>query len=167
MGLLPFLGNGQVADTLKPAKPAVLDKRGYLINIPKGWKIEENCKEEWCNLISPFDTIGVLDSYLESINFAVNKLPSASYTVDEYASFSIKYLPSVVKNFKVLEKKKLKTNVYRITYQGEKDKFKQTWRQYYYIKNAKVYIVTFACESEKYAYYQPIVEPYLNSFRLK
>ncbi len=151
----------------KPEKESVLEKKGYVITIPKGWKIQENCKEELCNLVAPFDTLGILDTFLESINFTVNQLPSASYTVDEYARFSIKYLPSVVKNFSIVDRKKIKSNAFRLTYKGEKDKFKQTWRQYYFVKNSKVYIMTFACETEKYTYYQPMIEPYLNSFRLK
>ncbi len=167
--LLSFSGFGQILDSKqkKTEKLLVLDRKSYTIDIPAGWKVENNCKDEWCDITSPFDTLGLIDRYLESINFAVNKLPSANYSVDQYAAFSIKYLPTVVKNFSIIEKKKLKSNAYRLTYKGEKDKFKQTWRQYYYIKNAKVYIVTFACETEKYAYYQPLVEPYLNSFRLK
>ena len=96
----------------KPEKEPVLEKKGYVITIPKGWKIQENCKEELCNLVAPFDTLGILDTFLESINFTVNQLPSASYTVDEYARFSIKYLPSVVKNFSIVDRKKIKSNAF-------------------------------------------------------
>ena len=73
----------------------------------------------------------------------------------------------MVKNFKVVEKKKLKSNVIRLTYSGEKDTFKQTWRQYYYVKASKVYIVTFSAETQKYDYYQRFIESFLNSFKLK
>jgi hypothetical protein len=158
----------QVApDTSKAPKPMVLDKKTYKMDIPKGWRIQDNCQENLCSLLSPTDTLSYIDRFVDNINVTVDKLPSANYTVDKYAQFSITYLPSVVKNFKVIEKKKLKPNVYMVTYKGEKSGYAQTWRQYYYVKNAKVFIVTFACETEKYAYYKDIVEPYLNSFKLK
>lgn len=155
------------ADTTKPKAPLKLVKKAYSMNIPTGWRIDEDCKEELCSLFSPPDTLASgYDNFVENINITVNKLSSPSYTVDQYATFSIGYLPKVVKNFKILEKKKLSATAYRLTYQGDKNYFSQTWRQYYYVKNSKVYIVTFAAHTSKYAYYQPLIEPYLNSFKL-
>lgn len=156
-----------LADTTKPKAPLKLAKKAYSMNIPPGWRIDEDCKEDLCSLFSPPDTLSKeYDNFVENINITVNKLSSPSYTVDQYATFSIGYLPKVVKNFKVLEKKKLSATAYRLTYQGDKNYFSQTWRQYYYVKNSKVYIVTFAAQTAKYAYFQPLIEPYLNSFKL-
>lgn len=151
------------ADSIK-----VLDFKPYKINYPSSWRLKENCTAKECSIIAPFDTLSkTYDTYGESINLTFSNLPSAEYTVDKYAQFSIDYLPKVVKDFKVLEKKKIKPNVIRIVYTGEKNTFKQTWRQYYYVRGGKVYIVTFSAETAKYDYYQPFIEPYLNSFMLK
>jgi hypothetical protein len=148
-------------------EPLKVDFKGYRMTVPEGWVIKTGCLEEQCTFTSPRDTVGGFDTYIESINLVVNKLSNAGYTVDKYADFSIGYLPKVVNNFKVIEKRKLKANAYRVTYAGEKNNLLQTWRQYYYVKNGKVYIVTFSAETRKYDYYQPIIEPYLNSFVLK
>ena len=167
LGLLKI--NAQSVDSSKvivEKKPNILKKGSYSINIPDGWKIMDNCQENLCSLLSPADTLGILDRFTENINFTIEKLSTASYSVDKYSTYSEAYLPKVVKNFKVIEKKKLKSNTFRMTYKGEKSGFFQTWRQYYVVKNQKLYILTFACETSKYEYYQPIVEPYLNSFRV-
>ena len=145
----------------------VLDFKPYKIDYPSSWKLKPGCVANECSILAPKDTILLPDTYLESINLTFNSLPSASYTVDKYAQFSIDYLPKVVKNFKVVEKKKLKSNVIRLTYTGEKDTFKQTWRQYYYVKASKVYIVTFSAETPKYEHYKAIIEPFLDSFTVK
>lgn len=145
----------------------VLDFKPYKIDYPSSWRLKPGCLANECTILAPRDTLTTPDTYFESINLTFNQLPSASYTVDKYAQFSIDYLPKVVKNFKVLEKKKLKPNVIRLTYIGEKDTFKQTWRQYYYVKSSKVYIVTFSSETQKYDYYQQFIESFLNSFTLK
>ena len=157
----------QVSDSTKKEKPLVLDKKAYTINIPIGWRIQDNCQENLCSLLSPVDTLSYIDRFVDNINITVDKLPSTSYTVDKYAQFSIAYLPSVVKGFKVLEKKKIKSNGYMVTYKGEKSGFAQTWRQFYFIKAGKVYILTFATETTKYERYLPLVDSYLSSFRLK
>ena len=160
---LGFSSNAtELTDSIK-----VLDLKPYKINYPNTWRLKAGCAASECTVLSPADTLTWPDAYTESINLTFNPLPSASYTVDQYAKFSIDYLPKVVKNFKVVEKKKLKSNVIRITYTGEKDTFKQTWRQYYYVKSSKVYIVTFSGETQKYNSYQPFIEPFLNSFTLK
>jgi hypothetical protein len=151
----------------QPKPVATLDKKGYSIKIPDQWKIMDNCQENLCSLLSPVDTIGYFDVFIENINITVSDLPTKSYTVDQYSQYSIKYLPTVVKNFKIIDRKKLKPNVFRMTYQGEKNNFKQTWRQFYYVKAGKVYIVTFASETEKYDKYLPVIDPFLDSFKLK
>lgn len=145
----------------------VLDFKPYKIDYPSSWRLKAGCAVNECSILSPGDTLSWPDGYTESINLTFNPLPSASYTADQYATYSIAYLPKVVKNFKVIEKKKLKSNVIRVTYSGEKDTHKQTWRQYYYVKSSKVYIVTFSAETSKYPAYQPFIEPFLNSFTLK
>lgn len=154
--------NASLTDSIK-----VLDFKPYKINYPSSWRLKANCAANECTILAPGDTLTWPDTYTESINLTFNPLPSASYTVDKYTAFSIDYLPKVVKNFKVIEKKKLKSNVMRITYTGEKDTFQQTWRQYFYVKSSKVYIVTFSAESKKYNYYQPLIESFLSSFTLK
>lgn len=161
--VIGFTANASsITDSIK-----VLDFKPYRIDYPSSWRLKASCAVNECSILSPADTLSWPDGYTESINLTFNPLPSASYTVDQYAKFSIDYLPKVVKNFKVVEKKKLKSNVVRVTYSGEKDTHKQTWRQYYYVKSSKVYIVTFSTETSKYAVYQPFIEPFLNSFTLK
>jgi hypothetical protein len=162
-----ILKSSESSDSIVVEKPQILERKGYTIEIPKGWRVSGDCKDDLCSLLSPPDTLKSYDIFVENINFTVGNLPNAKYTVDQYTNYSINYLPSVVKGLKIIEKKKLKANVYRITYKGEKSNYEQTWRQYYYVKNAKVYIVTFACETLKYDYYLPLVEPYLSSFKLK
>lgn len=163
---LIFLGFTANA-TLLTDSIKVLDFKPYKIDYPSTWRLKAGCAANECTILAPSDTLTSPDTYLESINLTFNSLPSATYTVDKYAQFSIDYLPKVVKNFKVVEKKKLKSNVIRLTYTGEKDTFKQTWRQYYYVKSSKLYIVTFSAETPKYDYYQKIIESFLNSFTLK
>lgn len=164
---LLFLSVNVFAQTDSLKAPGMVDFKAYKMTVPDGWKIKAGCLETQCTLLSPSDTLTKYDAYTETINLTINKLSSASYTAEKYATFSIGYLPKVVNGFEVLERKKLKANLTRITYRGEKNGFLQTWRQYYHVKNAKVYIVTFSAETKKYDYFQPIIEPFLDSFTLK
>ncbi len=148
-------------------KPQIVEFKSYKMTVPDGWDIKKGCVENQCTMTSKRDTLLDFDVYIESINLTVNKLSNPNYTVDKYANYSIGYLPKVVQNFKVIERKKLRSNAYRVTYAGIKNGLEQTWRQYYYIKSQKVFIVTFSAETRKYEFYQPVIEPYLDSFKLK
>ncbi len=154
------------ADTLV-MEPLKVDFPAYRMTVPDGWSIKAGCVSDQCTFTSTRDTVGGFDTYIESINLTVNKLNNTSYTALKYADYSINYLPKVVQGFKVLEKKNLGNNAYRVSYRGTKNGLEQTWRQYYYVKGGKVYIVTFSAETRKYDYYQPLIEPFLNSFKLK
>ncbi len=147
-------------------KPLFLEKKGYKIQIPGGWRISSDCQDQNCSLFAPADTLLLPDTYVENINLTVEKLSSTSYTVDQYTTFSIGYLPKVVQNFKLISKKKLSSSSYVIEYKGRKNNYEQSWRQFYYVKNSKVFIVTFAAETPKFEYYKPLVESYLKSFKL-
>jgi hypothetical protein len=149
-------------------KPVVniLEKKSFKINIPSGWRVNPECQELNCSLFSPNDTLSAGDSYIENINITIEKLPSTSYTAEQYTTFSISYLPKVVKNFKLLKRTKINQNLVVIEYQGHKSNFEQSWRQYFHVKNAKVYIVTLATETPKFNYYKTLTEPYLKSFKV-
>ena len=144
-----------------------IDMPSYSLELPPSWKIKSGCQEEQCTAFSPTDAINGYDTYIESINLTINKLSSTSYTAEKYANFSIGYLPKVVSEFEVMDKTKLSSRSYRITYTGVKNNLRQTWRQYYHVRNSKVYIVTFSAEQRKYKFYKDDMEPYLNSFKFK
>ncbi|WP_341227549.1 hypothetical protein [uncultured Arcticibacterium sp.] len=154
-------------DTLAAADPLLIDMPTYSIELPNTWTIKTGCVEAQCTAHSPTDTLRGYDTYIESVNLTVNKLSSASYTAEKYANFSIGYLPKVVKEFKVLEKKKLNSKSYVISYKGNKNNIWQTWIQYYHVRNSKVYIVTFSGETLKYYHYKDFITPYLDSYKFK
>lgn len=151
----------------KEIKINYLDKKEYKIAIPENWIIDKDCKDDLCSLFSPSDTLSYYDVFIENLNITVAKLPTPAYTAENYSNYSRSYLPTVVTKYKLLNKKKLKPNVSMIEFTGIKNNFDQTWQQYYFVKRQKVYILTFAIETKKYAYYTNHYKNIFNSFVLK
>lgn len=154
-------------DSVVVKKPIVAELNEYRITVPEGWYIKAGCVDESCMLLSRADTLSSYDRFTENISVTVSKLSSAKYTADQYADFSKGYLPKVVSNFTVLERKRLKSNKVLMVYRGKKDGYEQTWMQYYNVKNAKVYIVTCSIETKNYDYYRPIIKEYAETFAWK
>ena len=137
----------------------------YTLDLPEGWKIKENCTEADCSFLAPQDNPS--DTFLENINITVADAPSKNYPVTKYTDFSVGYLPSVIENFEVVERKKLPGNSEYIIYKGRKSDFNQTWKQYYHIKGSKLYIVTFTAETPQFEAYIGTIGRHLDSFRVR
>jgi hypothetical protein len=154
-------------DSVIVKKPVVVELTKYRITVPEGWRVQTGCIDEKCVLLSPRDTLSTYDRFTENISITINKLTSPKYTADMYADFSKSYLPKVVSNFEVLERKRLKYNKVLMVYRGKKDGYEQTWMQYYIVKYSKVYIVTCSLETKNYEYYKPLIKEYVETFALK
>ena len=154
-------------DSVVIKKPTIAELKEYRITVPENWYIKSGCVDEKCVLLSKSDTLSSFDRFTENISITVSKLSSPKYTADKYADFSKGYLPKVVSDFEVLERKRLATNKVLMVYRGKKDGYEQTWMQYYNVKNSKVYIVTCSIETKNYDYYRPIIKEYAETFKFK
>jgi hypothetical protein len=137
----------------------------YSIDVPENWTVKDGCTEADCSFLAPQDNNQ--DTFLENINITVVDAPAKNYSAEKYTDFSIGYLPTVVENFELLERVKLPENASRITYKGLKSGYHQTWKQYYFIKSSKMYIVTFTAETPKVEEYILKIQSTLDSFKVK
>lgn len=154
-----------IFNTLGYSQSDTLKTDSYTIIIPEGWKIKEGCLPGDCSLLAPHDNFE--DTFLENINIVVAKAPAKNYPVKKYADFSVGYLPSVIENFEVIDRKPIANNGEYVIYQGIKSDFKQTWKQYYFIKNEGLYIITFTAETDRFDEYINKIQANLDSFQIK
>jgi hypothetical protein len=142
--------------------PDTLNRFDYTLPLPAGWTVKEGCSETDCSILAPQDH--KQDTFLENINITIAAAPSKNYPVGKYTDFSVNYLPSVIQDFKILERTKLKGNAEYLVYQGTKSNFAQTWKQYYFIREEKLYILTLTAEQTQYASYLERIGPLLDAF---
>lgn len=146
-----------------------LNRSTYSIKYPASWMLEPGVSNEKFWLTSGGDTLGTgPDMFVENVDLTVNTLGSV-YTPKQYADFSKTTLPQKIKNFKVLEEKACKQGVpgYYMVFKGSQGKDKLKWKQYYFIKGGKVFIITFTAEESKYAAYIKNIGAMLSSFTVK
>jgi hypothetical protein len=158
--LLLFLSSAVQAQSLDS-----LNRFDYTLPIPQGWTIKEGCTSTDCSLLAPQDH--KQDTFLENINVSVATAPSKNYPVHKYTDFCLGYLPTVINDFKVLERQKRSVNTEYLIYQGTKSDFAQTWKQYYRIRGEKLYIVTFTAEQKEFSSYLEKIGPLLDQFTLR
>jgi hypothetical protein len=149
------------------AQTITLTKAAYSIKYPSTWEVKPGANNLTFNIQAPSDGAG--DTYTEFIDLTVNKLEDATMNAEKYALFSKGYLPSKIPKFKVVESKKTTQNKvgYFMVFTGLQNGKQCKWKQCYFVKNSKVYIITYTAAAESYDSYKAIVEPMIASFIVK
>jgi hypothetical protein len=159
--ILAFSANSLLAQGTK-----TLSKPTYSIKYPDTWTVADGSTNTSFTISAPSD--GAEDKFTEFIDMIANTI--SSYTPKTYAAYSKTYLPTKIKNFKVLEEKEVKqggkTGYYMI-FNGKQDNLQRKWKQYYFIEKGKVFIVTFVAEEKKFADYMKKIGSTLSSFTVK
>jgi serine/threonine-protein kinase len=152
--------------TIQSQTLKTLSKATYSIKYPDTWTLENGSTSSAFSITAPSD--GADDQFVENINLTASAI--SGYTPQSYATYSKTFLPSKIKNFKVLEEKAVtqggKTGYY-LVFKGKQGKDALKWKQYYFIEKGKVYILTFTAEEINYAGYIKNIGSSLNSFSLK
>jgi hypothetical protein len=142
-----------------------LTKNTYAIKYPDTWTLTAGHTNEKFSITAPSD--GMDDQFVENLDLTTN--PISGYTPKQYADFSKTTLPRKIKGFKVLEEKAVKQGAdgYYMVFKGTQGTDKLKWKQYYFIKGGKVYIITFTAEETRYAEYIKNIATMLSSFTVK
>jgi hypothetical protein len=144
-----------------------LTKTTYSVKYPDTWTLTPGHNNEKFSLTAPSDGVG--DQFVENMDLTVIALGASTYTPKQYADYSKTTLPKKIKFFKVLEEKAVKQGVagYYMVFKGTQGADKLKWKQYYFIKSGKVYVITFTAEDSRYAEYITNIGTMLSSFTVK
>ena len=143
-----------------------LVQKNYTIKYPNTWTMEAGATNTSFSIISGNDGEG--DTFTENIDLRASDIKG--YTPQTYAQYAKTYLPSKIKNFKVVTEKTITQNGtqgYYITFKGKQGIDLLKWKQYYFIEKGKVFILTFTGEEKKYDQYMKLLETTLQSFSIK
>jgi serine/threonine-protein kinase len=152
--------------TLQSQTLKTLSKATYSIKYPETWTLENGSTSTAFSITAPSD--GETDNFIENINLTASAI--SGYTPQSYAAYSKTFLPSKIKNFKVIEEKAVTQagkSGYYLVFKGKQGKDALKWKQYYFIEKGKVFILTFTAEEINYAGYIKNIGTSLNSFSLK
>lgn len=145
---------------------AKIDEQEYQIDYPKNWKIDTSGKYgiSFCLYVGANELIG---NFGENINLMIQDIKSLNLDIDKYTELSENQIRA---NADLIESKRIRRNdldcqqlLYEATLKDRKLKF----RQYYFIKNGKAYVLTFTATKETYDKYIEISEKVMSTFIIK
>ena len=111
-----------------------------------------------------------INDFRENINLVSQDLNGQTISLDEFARITEKQFKAMANDLKIYESKKMKLGnkeYYIDIYGMTQGVYKLKLEQYYFIKNNKVYILTFTTKIDTFDTFKNIGEEIMNSFVIK
>ena len=108
--------------------------------------------------------------FRDNINVYIEDLTGKNIVLDKYIELSKKQIGQYITDYKSLESKRLNINgdeCQMIVYNGVQGVFSLQWKQYYYIKDQKAYVVTYTRKQDHLSDNTDDGGEIMNSFKLK
>jgi hypothetical protein len=146
-----------------------LDQSQFSIQYPSYWEADESGQMGTSFILfSPVES--AQDKFEENVNLLIQDLSGNNIDLNLYTEVSEGQVKTMLPNSKLIESKRIKnrTDEYHILiYSGDQGMFHLKFKQYYWVKNNKAFVLTFTSEIEKFSDYAEIADKILNSFVLK
>ena len=141
-----------------------LDNNDFIISYPTGLKLDDTGKDGVLFILSTAKD-GINDNFIENINLASQYVGDISF--EDFIVKTEKEIKSVAE---LLETKQIRVNgrdCLSLKIKVKQNNLDLTFIQHYYIKNQKVYVLTFSSESKMYDSFFEDMNKTLLSFKLK
>jgi hypothetical protein len=145
---------------------SILNKEEFKISYPTNLKLDESGKNGMIFILFT-EKSNSTDNFAENINLMIQDLSQLDINLDKYVQISEKQITDRGKLFESKRIKKNGTEYQRLIYELYVNKFDLKFLQYYFVKNKKVYLLTFSCKKEEFEKYLKNIETVMKSFTLK
>lgn len=108
------------------------------------------------------------DTFRENINVVIQNLQGMNIDMKRFVEITEQQIQATP-NGKILENRKIdkgNSEKHLMVWKGKINTFNLKFKQYFYIKNQKAYIITYTATENEYDNYLKIADKILNSFKL-
>lgn len=143
-----------------------LDDSTYTVNYPKKWSLDKSNAYLKFILFSPEDNT----VFRENVNLIIQNLSDKNTDLAAYASISEKQITTMIPGAVILESKTLTKDdgdYYSISYEAKQGAYFLKWKQYYWVKGNRAYVLTFTSDKNSYDLLIKDADLIMNSFKLK
>lgn len=145
-----------------------LDKENYSINYPKNWQLDTSGQMNSEFIL--FSELEENDIFSENVNLLIQDIKGLNMTLKAFVELSENQIKTMARNSKIYESNTIKNgnNSYHdIVWSGHISNQNLKFKQYFFIKNEKAYVLTFTAHQTTYDAYITIGNQIINSFKLK
>jgi hypothetical protein len=144
-----------------------IDQPNYSIKYPSNWKID-NTGKNGASFYLFAQKDGQINNFGENINLLIQDLHSMNLDLKKYTHISEDQIKI---HGTLIESKRITKNSIQgqaIIYEAISAKgLRLKFRQYYFLKNEKAYILTYTAKKETYDWYIQLAEKIMATFKIK
>ena len=145
-------------------KLLTFEKNDYSINYPDTWKLDTSGQMDSEFIL--FSALTSNDEFRENINLVIQDLGEQKMTMPEFVKLSESQIKAYTSNGKVIESKGDNFS-HSIVFSGFVANNDLKFKQLYFLKNNKIYVITFTALENSYDSYLKTGNEILYSFKLK
>ncbi|CAL2104404.1 hypothetical protein [Tenacibaculum sp. 190130A14a] len=144
------------------------DKNGVEISYPKTWRLDTSGQMNSTFIL--FSELDENDTFQENVNLLVQDLKNQGFTLTSYTKLSEVQIKTMVPEGKLIESKLIKgkeLDYQQTVWQGKIGENLLQFKQYYFLKDEKAYVLTLTTLPNTYDGFIEIGNQVLNSFHIK
>jgi serine/threonine-protein kinase len=141
----------------------------FEISYPEGWTPDTSRREMGASLILLSEAENESDNFRENINVNIQDLSKQKMTVEQFAKISEAQINKMIQDVTILRSEKATDTPGRMwcmEFENSKAGEELRWKQYYYPKDDKMYVLTFTAKKSAYDKYHLLADKIMNSFTL-
>lgn len=141
----------------------------FEISYPEGWTPDTSRREMGASVILLSDAENESDDFRENINVNIQDLSKQKMTVEQFAKISEAQISKMIQQVTILRSEKVTDTPGRMwcmEFENSKAGEELRWKQYYYPKDDKMYVLTFTAKKSAYDKFHLLADKIMNSFTL-
>lgn len=145
----------------------IIDTKEYHIEYPNNWQLDTTGRMNTEFIL--FSKREEKDSFRENVNLSIQDLSNHLLNLASYTELSINQIKAIP-NSKIIESGTLEKNnikYHKVIWKGFVSNKNLKFKQIYFVKNNKAFLLTLTCEEKAFEKYEPIGTKILNSFIIK
>lgn len=146
---------------------AILDQPDFGISYPKSWTPDQTGKMGTAFVLFSEQ---INSDFRNNVNLIVQNLNGLGYDLDKYVTLSEEQIKTMIGNSQIIESKRIKSatdEFQEVIFTGEQGILHLKWRQRYWVKGEKAFVLTFTASQATYDQYKQVGGKILESFKLK
>lgn len=125
----------------------VFETNEFKVEYPKNWVLDTSGKMNSKFIL--FSKLKKNDKFRENINLTVQNLSGHNFTMESYVKLSENQIKNMLPEAKIIESRSIE-NHHETVWQGKVGINILKFKQHYFIKNEKAYVLTFTALVETY-----------------
>jgi len=164
-GLLIFFteGYGQVErDAL-----TLMDQPDFALSYPASWSFDQSGQAGTKFILFTGQNNS---GFRDNTNLIIQDLKGSGFDLDKYVTLSEGQVKTMITNSQIIESKRLKSKFgefQEVVFTGDQGVFHLKWRQRYWVKGEKAFVLTLTTSQATYEQYTQVGQKLFDSFKLK